>query len=174
MRSFLFPVRLMAALFLSMAILAPSAFAQGAKIAYIDANVLVEKSPQSQRVEQELEAAFADRQRDLRNRINQFRVDQEDFEKNALLLSEEERAAKTRDLQAEQREIQRAQRDFREDLESERRTRIRELETLISAVVLDVSRDGGYDLVVQQAVFVSPDIDITDEVLELLKQRFKP
>ena len=146
------------------------AFAQGAKIAYVDANVLVEQSPQSRQVEQELEAAFAGRQDELRGRIEKFRAANEDFEKNALLLSEEERAAKARELQAEQREIQRTQRDFREDLEAERQRRIRELETLISAVVLEVSRSGGYDLVVQQAVYASPDIDITAAVLERLKQ----
>lgn len=146
------------------------AFAQGVKIAYVDANVLVEQSPQSRRVEQELEAAFAGRQDELRARIEKFRAANEDFEKNALLLSEEERAAKARELQAEQREIQRTQRDFREDLDAERQRRIRELETLISAVVLEVSRSGGYDLVVQQAVYASPEIDITADVLERLKQ----
>lgn len=148
-----------------------SAFAQGAKIAYVDAQILIEQAPQSQKVERELEEEFSDRQRALRDRLEKLRADQEDFEKNALLLSEAERTEKAIALQKDQREMQRAERDFREDLDTQRRLRISELESIISEVVLEISKQGGYDLVVQQAVYASSEIDITGQVLEALKER---
>ncbi|MGA0343814.1 MAG: OmpH family outer membrane protein, partial [Arenicellales bacterium] len=44
------------------------------------------------------------------------------------------------------------------------------LQTLVREVIVDLARDKKFDLVVEQAVYVSDAVDITEQVLERLAQ----
>jgi Skp family chaperone for outer membrane proteins len=41
----------------------------------------------------------------------------------------------------------------------------------VREVIINIAQEGGYDIVLEQAVYVDRSIDLTDKVLERLKQR---
>lgn len=139
-----------------------------ANIAYVDARRLVEEAPQGVDQAKALEESFSERSRELRGKIDQFREEEANLEKNAVLMSDQDRDAKTRELREMQRELRRDQQEFKEEYAASRNEGLQNLERTISEVVISVSKEGGYDLVVQQAVYASKQIDITDKVLEEL------
>ena len=143
------------------------------KIAYVDARTLVEKSPQGRDEVQRLEDEFAERSRELRGKIEQFRQEEADLEKNALTMSQDDVDAKSRELREMQRSLKREQQAYNEDYAQRRNQGLAELERVISEVVIFIAKEGDYDLVVQQAVYASPRIDITNKVLEELQKRHK-
>ena len=163
-------LRVLVAVFL-LAGIGQTDLAYGDKIAYVDARTLVEKSPQGRDEVQRLEDEFAERSRELRGRIEQFRQEEADLEKNALTMSQDDVEAKSRELREMQRSLKREQQAYNEDYAQRRNQGLAELERVISEVVIFIAKEGDYDLVVQQAVYASPRIDITDKVLAELEKR---
>ena len=72
------------------------------------------------------------------------------------------------ELREFQRNIAREQREYNEQYAKSRKQGLQELEEIISEVVIGVAEENEYDLVLQQAVYASEKIDITDQVLQAL------
>ena len=66
------------------------------------------------------------------------------------------------------REFQRKQREFREDLNQRRNEELAQVLERANRVIRSIAEQRKYDLIVQEAVYVNPRIDITDEVLKAL------
>jgi outer membrane protein len=90
------------------------------------------------------------------------------LEKDAPTLTEADRVKRQRDVFELDKEYQRRQREFREDVSqrtNEERQAISEKATKIIKQLADVQ---GFDIVLQDAVWASNRIDITDKVLAAL------
>jgi outer membrane protein len=83
-------------------------------------------------------------------------------------MSETDRRAKETELGRQTREFQRLQREFREDLNLRRNEELASLFERANRVIKQVAESEKYDLIVQEAVYRSPRIDITDKVLKAL------
>jgi outer membrane protein len=66
------------------------------------------------------------------------------------------------------REFQRRQREFREDLNQRRNEELQALLERAQRIVRQLAEQEKYDLIVQDAVYFSPRVDITDKVLRAL------
>jgi len=64
--------------------------------------------------------------------------------------------------------------EYNEDYARRRSHHLGKLEKLITEVIRDVAKREGLDVVFQQVVYASEDIDLTDTVLEELKKRHQP
>jgi len=153
---------------------AVAATAQAQSMGYVDARRLIEQAPQGQQMSRELEAEFAERNRELKGRFELFQAKEDDLEKNRLALSEEDIAARVDELRELERKLRRAQREFNEDISRRRNQNLSKLEKLITAVIQDVAKREKLDVVFQQVVYASEEIDLTDTVLEELKARHTP
>jgi len=147
--------------------------AQAEKIAYVDAKRLIDEAPQGKDEVKNLEDKFGERSRELRARFELFRSNKADLEKNAVLMSNDEVENKTRELRQLQRDLERAQREYNEDYADSRNAGLVRLESLISKVIIEIARRDEIDLVLQQAVYASGRIDLTDKVLEELQSRYQ-
>ncbi len=141
------------------------------KIGYVDARRLIDESPQGQAELQKLEAEFAERNRDIKGRIDLFESREAELEKNAVLMAPEEVERTTEELRAMQRDIRRDQRDYQEEYNARRNRSLAELQKVISEAVIFIARRDEYDLIVQQGVYASERIDLTNIVLDELKNR---
>lgn len=141
------------------------------KIGYVEVRRLIDESPQGQVEQKRLEDAFAERNREIKGRVELFESRRADLEKNAVLMTEEEVARVSEELQEMQRVIRREQRDYNEEYNDSRNRSLAQLQKTISDAVVHVARRDNYDLIFQQAVFVSDRIDITEEVLKELVRR---
>src|SRR3954462_9715238 len=144
------------------------AHAADLKIGFIDADRINRESVPAERATKKLEKEFAPREADLRKIENQIKSLQGQLEKDGLTMSETDRRAKETELGRQTREFQRLQREFREDLNLRRNEELASLFERANRVIKQVAESEKYDLIVQEAVYRSPRIDITDKVLKAL------
>jgi outer membrane protein len=153
---------------LAFAGLTSGAQAADVKIGFIDADRINRESVPAERATKKLEKEFAPREADLRKIETQIKNLQGQLEKDGLTMSETDRRAKETELGRQTREFQRLQREFREDLNLRRNEELASLFERANRVIKQVAESEKYDLIVQEAVYRSPRIDITDKVLKAL------
>ncbi len=141
------------------------------KIGYIDTERLFKDSSMAARSQKKLEVEFAKRDQDLQKMVKQARDLQNTLERDDLTLSESEKTKKERDLANMTREVQRAQREFREDLNQRKQEEFNAIHERARNLILDIAAKEKFDLIVETAVYASPRIDLTDRVLKALEQR---
>jgi outer membrane protein len=83
-------------------------------------------------------------------------------------MSESQRRAKEREFGELNREFQRKQREFREDLNQRRNEELSGILERANRVVRQIAEAEKFDIIFQEAVFASPRIDITDKVIRAL------
>jgi outer membrane protein len=84
------------------------------------------------------------------------------------VLSESERTRRQREVAELDKEFQRRQREFREDLNQRRNEELSLVVERVNRVIRQLAEQDKYDLVLQEAVYFSPRIDLTDKVLKAL------
>jgi outer membrane protein len=139
-------------------------------LAYVDARRLIDEAPQGKAEIKDLEDQFGERNRDLKGRIDEFGLRETELKKNAVLMTSEELKQKTEELRDMQRTLQREQQIYNEDYNRARNQGLARLEKMISDVIIKLAVDKKVDLVVQQAVYASDSIDLTNQVLEELER----
>lgn len=140
------------------------------KIGYLNASALLQSSPQARAVQERLRKDFEPRSKELTAQAEKLQKNGEDFQKNGLLLSEDQRKKKERDLLSEQRDFKNAKEEFEEDFRLRQNEELGGLRTKLMEAVDKFGKDKGYDLIVTDGVvFASSGIDITEQVLEVLK-----
>ncbi len=90
------------------------------------------------------------------------------LEKDGLTMSESDRRNKEQELGRQTREFQRLQREFREDLNLRRNEELAALFERANRVIKQIAESEKFDLILQEAVYRSPRIDITERVLKAL------
>jgi len=138
------------------------------KIGFIDADRINRESVPAERATKKLEKEFAPREQELRKMEQQIKTLQGQLEKDSLTMSEADRRAKEQELGRQTREYQRLQREFREDLNLRRNEELAALFERANKVIRQIAESDKYDLILQEAVYRSPRIDITDKVLKAL------
>ena len=86
-------------------------------------------------------------------------------------MTESQRRNKERELVDQNRDFQRKQREFREDLNQRRNEELAQASERANRVIKQIAEQEKYDLILQEAVFASPRIDITDKVIKALDGR---
>ena len=138
------------------------------KIGFIDADRINRESVPAERATKKLEKEFAPREQALSKMETQIKSLQGQLEKDGLTMSESDRRNREAELGRQSREFQRLQREFREDLNLRRNEELASLFERANKVIRQVAESEKYDLILQEAVYRSPRIDITDKVLKAL------
>ncbi|MCC6531488.1 MAG: OmpH family outer membrane protein [Burkholderiales bacterium] len=150
-------------------IMAPAlGWAAELKIGFLDAERVNRESAPAIRASKELEREFAPRIQELQKMEKQLKDAQGALEKDALTMSESERGRREQDMGRLSREFQRAQREYREDLNQRRNEKLADLFQRANRVIQQIAEAEKFDLILQEAVYRSPRIDITDKVLKAL------
>lgn len=152
----------------SAALVVGAASAQELKIGYVNSERILRDSVPARAATQKLEQEFAKRDRDLQEMGARLKAAAERFEKDSPVLSESDRARRQRELAEMDREFQRRQREFREDLNQRRNEELQALLERAQRIVRQVAEQEKYDIIVQDAVYFSSRVDITDKVLRAL------
>ena len=153
---------------LLLAFAAAAAVAQDFKIGFVDVERIRRESAPAERASKQLEKEFAPRAQDLQRREAQVKTLQGQLEKDAMTMSESERRGKEQELSRMNVDFQRLQREYREDLNLRRNQELGALFERADRVIKQIADAEKFDLIVQEAVFRSPRIDITERVLKAL------
>jgi outer membrane protein len=138
------------------------------KIGFLDAERINRESGPAIRASKELEREFAPRIQELQKMERQVKEMQTALEKDAMTISESERTRREQEIARVGREFQRAQREYREDLNQRRNEKLADLFQRANRVIQQIAEAEKFDLILQEAVYRSPRIDITDKVLKAL------
>jgi outer membrane protein len=145
-----------------------SAVAAELKIGFIDAERINRESAPAEVASKRLEKEFAPRAQELQRRETQIKSLQAQLEKEGVTMSESDRRAKEQELGRISLDFQRLQREYREDLNLRRNQELQALFERANRVIKQIAESEKYDLILQEAVYRSPRLDITDRVLKAL------
>ena len=140
------------------------------KIGFVDVERITRESAPAERASKQLEKEFAPRVQDLQRREAQIKGLQGQLEKDAMTMVESERRSKEQELARLSVEFQRMQREYREDLNMRRNQELAALFERANRVIKQIADAEKFDLIVQEAAYRSPRIDITDRVLKALAE----
>jgi outer membrane protein len=90
------------------------------------------------------------------------------FEKDSMPVMDAEHRSKERELANLNVSLQRMQREFREDLMLRQNEEMALVFSRVSVAIKAIAEAEHYDLILQEAVYRNPQIDITDKILKYL------
>jgi outer membrane protein len=140
------------------------------KIGFVDVERIRRESAPAERASKKLENEFAPRAQELQRREAEIKSAQSGLAKDTITMSESDRRAREQELARMSIDFQRLQREYREDLNLRRNQEIASLFERADRVIKKIANAEKYDLILQEAVFRSPRIDITDRVLKALAE----
>lgn len=146
----------------------PAMAAGELKIGFVNSDRIVREAGPAQKAQKKLEKEFAAREAELQKMAKQVRDLQTQLEKETVTLSEADKRNKERDLGNLNRDFQRMQREFREDLNMRKNEELAGVQERASKIIKEIAEADKFDLIIQDAVFASSKIDITDKVLKAL------
>lgn len=141
------------------------------KIGFVNTERVFREAAPAMKAQKKLEKEFAARDQDLQKMAKQAKDIQTYLEKEGVTISEAERRNKERDLANLNRDIQRSQREFREDLNLRRNEELGSVQESANRAIRTIADNEKYDLILQEAVYASPKIDITERVLKALSEK---
>ncbi len=154
-----------------LSLMTSASFAANLKIGYVNPVTVVETAPQGESALKKLEEEFGPRDRELKAMREQIGEISQDLDKNSLVMTENDRLAKQKDVQDLTRRLRRMQQEVREDYNLRRNEELGKLQKIVKEAIVELSKKEGYDLIIEQAVYVKKSVDITDKVLKSLKER---
>jgi outer membrane protein len=142
------------------------------KIGFVNTERLFREAAPAKRAQQKLEKEFASRDADIQKMSKQVRDLQAALEKDGVTMSEADRRNKERDLANLSRDLQRSQREFREDLNLRRNEELASVQERANKVIQQIAEAEKFDLILQDpVVFASQKIDITEKVVKALADK---
>ena len=152
------------------AIAAPFALAQEAasRVCAVNLDKIFNESNIAKQSQAKLEKDFSKRQNDIRDSAEKIKAAAEKLDRDAAVMNEAERIRRQRALAEQDRDLQRKQREFTEDLNQktfEERAKIIEKANI---ALKQVAEQKKLDIIVQDPPFANPKSDVTDDVIKAL------
>jgi outer membrane protein len=157
---------LLAALLLPLA----STHAQESKVGFVSTERIFREAAPAKAAQTKIEQEFSRRDKELQDMAARLKSMSDKLDKEAAILSESDRIKRQRDLADLDKDFQRKQREFREDLNQRRNEELAIVLERTNKVIKQIAESEKYDIVFQEAVYASPRIDITDKVLKALNK----
>ena len=145
-----------------------AAQAQELKIGYVNSDRVLRDAVPAKAAQAKLEVEFSKRDKELNDVASRLKAAADRFDKDQPTLAESERARRQRDLVEQERDLQRKRREFQEDLNVRKNEELSAVVERANKVIKQIFETEKYDLILQDAVFASGRVDITDKVIKAL------
>ena len=148
---------------------APASQSSG-KFGFVHTERILRDSVPAVRAQKKIEAEFQKRDRELAGIADQLKRMQAELDRDAMTMSESQRRNKEREFGELNRDFQRKQREFREDLNQRRNEELAQVVEQANRVIRVIAEQEKFDIIFQEMpAYVSPRIDITDKVIKALE-----
>ena len=144
------------------------AFAADFRIGVVDTERILRESVPALKAEKRIEKEFAARDQEIKKISQQVKDIQAFLDKEGMTLPDVDRRNKERELDNLNVNLQRLQREFREDLNLRKNDELVLVLGQANKAIQQIAESEKYDLVLQEAVYRNPKIDITEKVLKHL------
>ena len=143
-------------------------FAEDFRVGVVDTERILRESVPALKAEKRIEKEFASRDQEIKKISQQAKDIQISLDKEGMTLPDVERRNKERELDNLNVNLQRMQREFREDLNLRKNEELVVVLGEANKAIQQIAENEKYDLVLQEAVYRNPKIDITEKVLKYL------
>ena len=148
----------------------PQAIAQdvGTRVAAVSVERLLTESNMAKASQAKLQADFTKRENEIRESAQKIKSAAEKLDRDSAVMTEAERIRRQRELADQDRDLQRKQRVFTEDLNQrnfEDRAKIFEK---ANQALKQIAEQRKIDVIIQDAAYVNPKADVTEDVIKAL------
>jgi outer membrane protein len=151
-------------------VLPVTAQAQESRVGFVSTERIFREAAPAKAAQAKIEQEFSRRDKEIQDMAARLKSMSEKLDKEAAVLSEPDRMRRQRELADLDKDFQRKQREFREDLNQRRNEELAIVLERTNKVIKQIAEAEKYDIVFQEAVYASPRIDITDKVLKALNK----
>jgi outer membrane protein len=138
------------------------------KVGVVDTERVLRESAPAIKAEKKIEKEFSGRDQEIKKLLKRAKESQVELENDDGKLSDADRRNKERELSALNVNLQRMQREFREDLNLRKNEELAQVLEQANKAIQAIATAEKYDLILQEAVYRNPKIDITDMVIQHL------
>lgn len=150
------------------------AHAQESKVGFINQQRILTDSTPGKAAQAKLEQEFSKRQKELTDQQTSLKTFSEKFERDAPTLTDSQRQSRQKEFAESNRDFQRKQREFSEDLNARRNEETLQVLDRANKALKQVAESEKYDIVVTEGVvFNSGKHDITEKVIKILNNGVK-
>lgn len=149
------------------------AHAEDFRIGFVNTDRIFREANTAKAAQAKLEQEFSKREKDLNDMGNALKAASEKYEREAPTLSESQRAQRQKSLIDMDRDFQRKRREFQEDLNARKNEELQQVLERANRVVKQVAEQEHFDVILQEAVYINPKLDITDKVIRALNASTK-
>ena len=154
---------------LLLALQAPLAGAQAeTRLGFVNTERILREATPAVRAQKKIEAEFSKRDQEMARLADQLKRMQDELEKQGVTMAESQRRTKEREFGELNRDFQRRQREFREDLNQRRNEELAQVIELSRRIIQQIAEQEKFDIIFQDAIYTSPRIDITERVIKAL------
>lgn len=144
--------------------------AQAAKIGWVNQMDLMAKAPQVESARKRLEDEFSSRQREVLAMDEDLRKLRDKYSREQALMKDEKQREMERDILSRDRDVKRNERELKEDISIRQNEVFMQLRQEILRLIEVYAKKNGYDLILTEgAAYASPTIDVTEQILVLLR-----
>ena len=158
----------LALLLSALAVASPALQAQEFKAGFVNTDRIFREATTAKAAQAKLEQEFSRREKELIESGNALKSATEKFEREAPTMAESQRTTRQRQLVDQDREFQRKRREFQEDLNSRKNEELQQVLERANRIIKQVAEAEKYDVILQEAVYFNPKLDITDKVIKAL------
>lgn len=144
------------------------AVAQDLKIGFVSTERVFREAAPAVEALKRLEKEFAPREAEIKDVTEKAAEIKQKLEKEGMTMSASDRRNAESELGRLTRERQRLEREFREELNLRKNEELAAVLQRANKVIQEIAEKEKYDLILQEAVYRSPRVDITDKVIEAL------
>lgn len=159
---------LICAALMSTVAMSTTAMAQQFKVGYVSLDRLMAESAPAKSARSTLDSQFKSRENALDAKAASIRSKQQAYEKDFPSLTDAKRADREKELAQNMDAFEAERVKFEEDLSSAQNKVLQNLLAQANSVIKATAEKEGYDLVVQDAVYIKPEYDLTKRVIEQL------
>ncbi|MET3106674.1 outer membrane protein [Oxalobacteraceae bacterium GrIS 2.11] len=146
------------------------ASAEETKIGYVSTERIMRESEPAKAAEARLESEFSQRKKDLQDFAAKIKSSAEKLDKDSPVLNETDRLKRQRELADMDQDFQRKQRAFREDVSQRQNEETAKLSERATKIIKQIAESEKYDAILQDGVYFSPRVDITEKVMKALNK----
>ena len=140
-----------------------------AKIGFVNSEKIMRESAPAKRADQRMEKDFAPRNQELQRMSRDLEALQKKLEGAAAAkLPEADRRKIERDLGELNRDFQRKQREYGEDVNQRRNEELTAVLDKVNRAIKQIAESEQYDVILQDAVYANPKLDITEKIIKAL------
>ena len=145
-----------------------------AKIGILDAQRVLEISSAGKAAQARIKAEGTQRSDDLKKRAQEFKTLEEQLKREAMVMSQEKRDDKSRELKIRKVEIEDLQKKYSREMSQMQQQILNKIQADIVKLAQEIGKEDGYLLILtkENVIYYPSSIDVTDKLIENYNVKF--